>query len=175
MREVVLSTNHSQLACSAFDHLSKGGILCGKKVDLVVLPGAVKNIVGAGCTDNHEESEASNVNTRTHCVQCAWHTEPGPQHFSSLWWHHASVLLRPLLCVQVCAAILDPTLKTDPLLSRSADERSRAAFLHVLGLVDSLPHRISLLMEPWYRVSGSAVGPQLFDAFHAILIVHIIS
>lgn len=55
--------------------------------------------------------------------------------------------------VQVCAVILDPTLKRDLLAARSAEERSRAAFLNVLGLVDSLPHRIGLMMEDWYRVS----------------------
>jgi hypothetical protein len=67
----------------------------------------------------------------------------------------------------VCAAILDPILVphraagsaaaaaagADRLLARSAEERSRDAFLRVLLLVDALPNKISLMMEDWYRVS----------------------
>jgi hypothetical protein len=41
----------------------------------------------------------------------------------------------------------------DKLLARSAEERSRDAFLRVLLLVDALPNKISLMMEDWYRVS----------------------
>jgi hypothetical protein len=75
----------------------------------------------------------------------------------------------------VCAPILDPILVphrtvasagsaastaaagADTLLARSAEERSRDAFLRVLLLVDALPNKISLMMEDWYRVSLQTV------------------
>ncbi|KAF6261416.1 hypothetical protein COO60DRAFT_1636853 [Scenedesmus sp. NREL 46B-D3] len=84
---------------------------------------------------------------------------------------------------KVCAAILDPALVppstagaagagaaaaagtaaaaaagADALMSRSAEERSRDAFLRVLLLVDALPNKISLMMEDWYREARDSIS-----------------
>jgi hypothetical protein len=89
----------------------------------------------------------------------------------------------------VCATILDPILVphrapagtadadaarsaspagggADVLLSRSAEERSRDAFLRVLLLVDALPNKISLMMEDWYRVSRLACTVPCITRLH---------
>jgi hypothetical protein len=53
----------------------------------------------------------------------------------------------------------DTAAGADSLLARSAEERSRDAFLRVLLLVDALPHKISLMMEDWYRVRSLVCWP----------------
>ncbi|WIA12678.1 hypothetical protein OEZ85_006319 [Tetradesmus obliquus] len=67
----------------------------------------------------------------------------------------SAAILNPLLVPRTAAA---GAAVADTLPPRSAEERSHDAFMRVLRLFESLPNKISLVMEDWYREARDSVS-----------------